>query len=154
MTRRSTVHATFVIERSYPATPERVFQAFADPTAQARWFSAPPAWEQSRGKMEFKVGGKEHLSSTPPGHKPHTYDATYLDIVPSKRIIYVYEMFIGPNKISESLATVELAPEDHGKNKGTRLKLTGQGAFLDGYDDAGSREKGTHGLLDALGKSF
>ena len=150
MTKRSTVHATFVIERTYPATPERVYQAFADSKAKARWFSAPTEWEQSRGKMEFKVGGKEYVSSTPPGHKPHTYDCTYLDIVPNERIIYVYEMHIGPNKISESLATIELAPD----GKGTKLKLTEQGAFLDGYDDAGSREKGTHGLLDALGKSF
>ncbi len=150
MTKRSTVHATFTIERTYPATLERVYQAFADPKAKARWFSAPAAWEQSRGKMEFKVGGKEYVSSTPPGHKPHTYDCTYLDIVPNERIIYVYEMHIGPNKISESLATIELAPD----GKGTKLKLTEQGAFLDGYDDAGSREKGTHGLLDALGKSF
>ena len=29
MTKRSTVHDTFVIERTYPATPERVYQAFA-----------------------------------------------------------------------------------------------------------------------------
>jgi uncharacterized protein YndB with AHSA1/START domain len=150
MTKRSTVHATFVIERTYPATPERVWQAFADPKAKARWFVAPAEWEQSRGKTEFKVGGKEYLSSTPPGHKPYTYEATYLDIVPNERIIYVYEMHSGSNKISESLATVELAPA----GKGTKLKLTEQGAFLDGYDDAGSREKGTHGLLDQLGKSL
>ena len=150
MTKRSTVHDTFVIERTYPATPERVYQAFADPQAKARWFAAPAEWEQSRGTLEFKAGGKEFLSSTPPGHKPHTYEATYLDIMPNERIVYVYEMHIGPNKISASLATIELAPE----GKGTKLKLTEQGVFLDGYDDAGSREKGTHGLLDQLGKSL
>jgi activator of Hsp90 ATPase-like protein len=37
---------------------------------------------------------------------------------------------------------------------GTRLKLTEQGAFLDGYDDAGSRERGTGSLMDALEKSL
>jgi hypothetical protein len=36
----------------------------------------------------------------------------------------------------------------------TRLVMTEQGAFLDGYDDAGSRERGTNFLLDALGKSL
>jgi uncharacterized protein YndB with AHSA1/START domain len=41
-----------------------------------------------------------------------------------------------------------------GAGKGTRLVLTEQGAFLDGYDDAGSRERGTGGLLDALEKSL
>jgi uncharacterized protein YndB with AHSA1/START domain len=154
MTTHSAVHGTFTIERTYPASPERVYQAFADPKAKARWFAAPKEWEQSRGKMEFKPGGKEFLSSTPPGHKPHTFDCTYLDIVPNERIVYVYEMHIGENKISASLATIELAPAGTGTGTGTRLKITEQGVFLDGYDDSGSREKGTHGLLDQLGKAL
>jgi hypothetical protein len=37
---------------------------------------------------------------------------------------------------------------------GTKLVVTEQGAFLDGYDDAGSREKGTGFLLDRLGASL
>jgi len=32
--------------------------------------------------------------------------------------------------------------------------MTEQGAFLDGYDDAGSREHGSNFLLDALGNSL
>jgi hypothetical protein len=32
--------------------------------------------------------------------------------------------------------------------------VTEQGAFLDGYDDAGAREQGTGLLLDALGASL
>ena len=32
----------------------------------------------------------------------------------------------------------------------SRFKVTEQGAFLDGYDDAGSREKGTVALLERL----
>ena len=45
---------------------------------------------------------------------------------------------------------IELAPT----GAGTRLKITEQGAFLDGYDDAGSREHGTGLLLDRLGASL
>jgi len=37
-----------------------------------------------------------------------------------------------------------------GKDGGTKLVLTEQGAFLDGFDDAGGREKGTEGLLNFL----
>jgi hypothetical protein len=36
----------------------------------------------------------------------------------------------------------------------TTLRVTEQGAFLDGYDDAGSRVHGTGHLLDALGASL
>jgi hypothetical protein len=48
-------------------------------------------------------------------------------------------MYVDGTKISVSLATVEFAKT----GKGTRLTVTEQGAFLDGYDDAGSRERGT-----------
>ncbi len=59
-------------------------------------------------------------------------------------------MYVGGTKISVSLATVEFAKADNG----TTLTVTEQGAFLDGYDDAGSRERGTSELLDSLGRSL
>jgi uncharacterized protein YndB with AHSA1/START domain len=66
--------------------------------------------------------------------------------VPDRRIVYAYAMHLDDVKISVSLATIEFA----GAGAGTRLVVTEQGAFLDGYDDAGSREHGTGGLLDKL----
>ena len=59
-------------------------------------------------------------------------------------------MHLDDKKISVSLATIQLK----GGSGNTTLKVTEQGAFLDGYDDAGSREHGTGHLLDALGASL
>jgi hypothetical protein len=53
-------------------------------------------------------------------------------------------------RISRRALTVEFKPA----GVGTRLIYTEQGAFLDGYDDAGSREHGTRGLLDKLGAAL
>jgi len=78
------------------------------------------------------------------------FDAVYFDVVPNQRLVYGYEMRLDDRKISVSLATIELAPAD----EGTRLKVTEQGAFLDGYDDAGKREHGTGLLLDRLGAAL
>jgi uncharacterized protein YndB with AHSA1/START domain len=36
---RSVVHATFCIERTYPASPAQVFKALTDPAAKAKWFT-------------------------------------------------------------------------------------------------------------------
>jgi len=60
-------------------------------------------------------------------------------------------MHLNEAKISVSLATMELKPEGPGR---TTLKVTEQGAFLDGYDDDGSRERGTSFLLDRIGESL
>lgn len=150
MSARKTDHATFSIERIYPATPARVYRAWSDPEAKAQWFVGPKGWNQDRREIDFRIGGHEHVSGGPQGSAPHRFDATYYDIVPNERIIYGYEMHIGDKRISVSLATIELKPE----GKGTRLVFTEQAVFLDGYDDKGSREHGTNGLLDQLGASF
>ena len=79
-----------------------------------------------------------------------TFDAVYYDIVPRERIIYAYEMHLDDRKISVSLATLQIKPE----GQRTRLTVDEQGAFLDGYDDAGSRERGTRDLLEKIGASL
>ena len=147
MTQRKTEHATFTIERVFDAKPARVFKAFADPKAKAQWFAGPAEWTQRGRELDFRVGGRERLSGGPKGGQIHSFDALYQDIVPDERIIYSYDMHLDDKRISVSLATIELKPA----GAGTRLVFTEQGVFLDGYDDAGSRERGTQGLLDKLG---
>lgn len=150
MSQRTAVHGTFTLERSYPHAPARVFNAWADVKAKARWFRPPPDFHQKPLTSDFRPGGRENTVSTPPGGKPHAFDATYWDIIPNERIVYCYEMHIGDHKISVSLATIEFKPD----SSGTRLVITEQGVFLDGYDDAGSRERGTRGLLEQLAQSL
>jgi len=55
MTDHSVTHATFSLERSYPLPPARVFAAWADPAAKARWFAGP----DSGHELDFRVGGRE-----------------------------------------------------------------------------------------------
>jgi uncharacterized protein YndB with AHSA1/START domain len=76
----------------------------------------------------------------------HSFNARYQDIVPNERIIYSYDMNLDEKRISVSFATIEF----EAAGSGTKLTITEQGAFLDGYDDAGSRERGTRWLLDKL----
>jgi uncharacterized protein YndB with AHSA1/START domain len=146
---RSVVHATFTLKRSYRAAPARVFKAFADPAAKAKWFGAPGDGVKT-SSMDFRVGGREHSSGRIPNGPSYTFDALYEDIVPDERIIYSYQMTIDGKRISVSVATIELRPA----GTGTELSLTEMGAFLDGLDNAGQRELGTKDLLDKLGASL
>ena len=147
---RSVVHAMFSLERTYLAPPARVFHALADPDAKARWFSGGSGYTVLERHMDVRPGGRERVQGRWASGTISTFDATYHDVVPDQRLVYAYEMHQDDRKISVSLATVELKPA----GTGTRIVITEQGAFLDGYDDAGSREKGTGFLLDRLGASL
>ncbi len=144
MTERSTDHATFALERTYAASPARVFAAWADPTAKASWFGPPE--NKGEHSLEFSVGGHERLTVNTDDGARYTYDALYRDIVPDTRIVYVYEMYRDDTRLSVSVATVEFETA----GEGTRLVLTEQGVFLDGQDTPAAREDGTKPLLVAL----
>ena len=150
MSGRSTHHATFVVERTYAAPPARVFNAFADPAAKARWFAGPHDWQQGKREFDFRIGGRECNSGGPAGGAVHSFNCVYQDIVPNERIVYVYDMHLDDRRISVSLTTVEFEPA----GAGTRLIFTEQGVFLDGYDDAAGREQGTRWLLDKLDEAL
>jgi uncharacterized protein YndB with AHSA1/START domain len=147
MSKRSATHGSFTLERVYDAAPARVFKAWADPAIKARWFVGIEGWQLLERSIDFRVGGKERLSGRKGSGVVSTFDAIYHDIVPEQRIIYCYDMRLDDVHISASLATIELAPA----GAGTRLTFTEQAVFLDGYDDSGSRERGTRILLEQLG---
>lgn len=142
---RSVVHATFNLERTYDTSPARVWKALTDQTAKAQWFGAPSdEIEILERAMDVRPGGRERLKGRFGGQVVSTYDATYYDVIKNERLVYCYEMHLDDRKISVSVTTLQLKAD----GKRTRLLLTEQGAFLDGYDDAGSRERGTSELLD------
>lgn len=145
MSQRNTTHATFVIERDLPHPPAKVFAAYADPKKKAKWFGGPPEWK-SEHRMDFRVGGKETSTGGPPGGVVHKMSGEYWDIVENERIVMSYEMHLGATRISVSLGTTEFKPN----GVGSKLTYTEQGAYLDGYDDAGQREEGTRELLGQL----
>lgn len=147
---RSVVHATFSIERTYSASPARVFKALSDPAAKAGWFAGGPGHTIVAREMDVRNGGREHVKGRWDSGVVSCFDAVYHDVVQDQRIVYSYVMHINERKISVSMATIEL----QAAGAGTRIVMTEQGAFLDGYDDAGSREQGTNFLLDALGRSL
>lgn len=148
---RSVVHATFHLERTYDAPVARVWTAFTDESAKRKWFGGTPGrWELLERRMDVRAGGKERLKGRWEGGVVSTFDAIYHDVIPNERLVYSYEMRLDEMKISVSLATIQLKAA----GGGTTLMVTEQGAFLDGYDDAGAREHGTGLLLDALGASL
>ena len=146
MTERSIAHGSFTVVRTYPASIARVWQAWSDPVAKAKWFGSPSKPEDV---FEFRVGGREYNAATM-GADLYTFDVRYQDIIEHERIIYTYEMTMNGQRISVSLATIQLEPD----GTGTKLTVVEHGAFLDGLDHVAQREEGTNYLMTALGKSL
>jgi uncharacterized protein YndB with AHSA1/START domain len=156
MTKRSQTHATFVLERVYPVSVERVWEAFADAEIKRQWFGRPEFSEQNR-REDFRVGG----IAIHDGRRGNTgplsqFRATYTDIVPHQRIIYSYDMWLDGVHASTSITTIVFEPSESNGRPCTRLTFTEQGVHLDGVHGPGpqaaaGREEGTAGLLDAIG---
>ena len=152
MEKPSVIHSTFVVERAYPAAPERVFAAFADPASKRRWFVETSGHEVEHYEMDFRAGGREHtrFRFRKPGTPVHgltcVNDAGYLDIMPNRRLVMASTMAVDGRCISASLVTVELLPS----SAGTDLILTHQSAFFEGSDGPEMREAGWRELLSRL----
>jgi len=150
MSQRNTQHDTFTIERRYPVPPRRVFDAFADQTKKARWFGCIEGWKVAEHTIDFRVGGREVWRGGPPKGTQHRNDTVYHDIVPNERIVWSYTMHVADRPISVSLTTLELCPD----GAGTRLRFVEQGVYLDDYDGAADRVRGTNDLLDSLDRAL
>ena len=153
MTEPTVTHSTFVIEKTFPFSPEHVFSAFSDSTKKRRWYAAGRSVELEQFEMDFRPGGHDRAlyrfgpASPFPG-APLLYETTYQDIVPDRRIIISYSMSIGGRCVSASLTTFEFLPSA----EGTDLVFTEQGAFFEGSDGPQMREQGWRKLLDQLGE--
>jgi len=127
------IHDTFVIQRSYLATPSRVFAAFASAEARSIWCAIGDV-EEAEGEavfaeFDFRIGGRERWGFTLDG-TTYRVDSQYYDIVPEQRIIYAYEIYVNDARISVSVATIEFAMN----GDGTALAWTEHGAYIDGIE--------------------
>jgi uncharacterized protein YndB with AHSA1/START domain len=143
-------HGVFTVARDFPHPPAALYRAFADPQAKARWFTGDDEWTPIEREMDLRAGGREIAKGRWRGGMVTSFEAIYLDIVPEARLVYAYTMHLDERKISASLATVEIASAPGG----SRLTITEQGVFFNGYKDNGARERGTRELVERIARTL
>ena len=95
------------LHRVLRATPEKVFRAFLDPDAMAKWLP-PNGFTGKVHHLDAKVGGTYKMSFTnfTTGHS-HSFGGEYLEIVPNECIRHT-DKFDDPNLPGEMQTTVSL----------------------------------------------
>lgn len=98
---------TLRLHRVLRATPERVYRAFLDPDAMAKWLP-PNGFTGKVDHVDARVGGTYRMSFTNlgTGHG-HSFGGEYLELVPGERIRHT-DRFDDPNLPGEMLTTVSL----------------------------------------------
>jgi uncharacterized protein YndB with AHSA1/START domain len=138
-------HSTFTLERRYPASVERVFEAWANPEARKRWMA-----QGAEHSQDFVVGGLETVKGFDGQGRPLTYEARYAEIVPNERILTTSTLHTEDRLSTVSVTSVEFQAED----AGTLLVLTEHGVYVAGQEQPAWREHGTGQQLDTLAAEF
>lgn len=97
------------LHRVFRAPAERLYRAFLDPDAMAKWL--PPHGFTGRvHHMDARVGGSYRMSFTnlTTGHS-HAFGGEYLELVPNERLVYT-DRFEDPDLPGEMRTTVTLRP--------------------------------------------
>jgi uncharacterized protein YndB with AHSA1/START domain len=113
---------TIRLHRVLRATPERVYLAFLDADALAKWLP-PNGFTCKVHQLDAKVGGSHRMSFTNfTTGKGHSFGGTYLDLTPHERIRYT-DKFDDPNLPGEMQVTVSLKKV----SVGTELSVVQEG---------------------------
>ena len=98
---------TVKLHRVLTAKPERVYRAFLDADALAKWLP-PYGFTARMHHFEPKVDGTYKMSFTnfTTGHS-HSFGGVYKELVPSERLVYVNK-FDDPNLPGEMTNTIVL----------------------------------------------
>ena len=113
---------TVRLHRVLRAKPEKVYRAFTDAEALARWLP-PHGFTCKVDHLDAKVGGSFKMSfrNFTSGNR-HAFGGKYLELVPNERLKYT-DTFDDPNLKGEMVTTVVLRPV----SCGTELNVVQEG---------------------------
>jgi uncharacterized protein YndB with AHSA1/START domain len=98
---------TIRLHRVLRTTPEKVYRAFLEPAALAKWIP-PYGFTCKVHSLDARVGGSFRMSFTNfgTGHS-HSFGGTYHELVPNEKLRYS-DKFDDPNLPGEMTVTVNL----------------------------------------------
>jgi len=130
---------TIRLHRVLRATPERIYRAFLDADALAKWLP-PNGFTGKVHHLEARVGGTHKMSFTNfTTGKSHSFGGRYLELVPHERIRYT-DQFDDPNlpgemQVTVALTNVSVGTELHIVQDGVPAVIPPEACYL-GWQDS------------------
>jgi len=137
--------SSLVISRTYPASVERVFNAWTDANQLGQWF-APTDDYTTKANVDLRIGHEYRIAITHKGGNVHTILGTYRVIDPPRKLVYTWRWESGP--AADTLVTVDFTPS----GQFTEVTITHE-QFLD-TEARDKHNEGWNGCLNRLERTL
>ena len=134
---------SLTLTRSYPVAPEKVWRAWTDPQAVAKWWGPGPGEPVSTAELDVRVGGRFRIVFGGPDGKMHECAGTYKEVVPYRRLVFTWSW---PNTTPERISVVTI--EFRGSENATELVFRHEALFDEKVRD--DHKRGWSSSLDKL----
>jgi len=125
--------STIRLHRVFKTTPERLYKAFLDPDAMAKWLP-PHGFTGKVHSMDARVGGSYKMSFTNLGTgSGHSFGGEYLELVPGKRIVHTDRFdtgLVGTMKVTIDMKKVMVGTEVSITQEGVRDAIPAEMCYL------------------------
>ncbi len=102
---RSNSHSLKIV-RTFDASPERVYQAWADPSVVKRWFGPTPEFSTPIVEVDLRIGGTYRIGMKSPDGELYVATGVYQEIVPNEKLVFTWR-WENDSFSPETLVTVE-----------------------------------------------
>jgi uncharacterized protein YndB with AHSA1/START domain len=100
----------FTMERTFSAPREMVFRAWTEPEHLAHWWG-PTGWTLPICTVDLRPGGAWHYCMRGPNGEESCGKATYREIVPSERLVYLDAFADAEGNVNEEMPQMEITVE-------------------------------------------
>jgi uncharacterized protein YndB with AHSA1/START domain len=137
--------AALRITRTLATSREKVFRAWTDPKALAKWFAPTDQFRTTVPEFQARQGGRYNIEMHDPSGQHHSVRGTFREVRPPERLVFTWtwDREPGQQEPGDTLVTVELF--DRGGS--TELVLTHER-----LPNVEEREKHDHGWAGCLGR--
>ena len=138
---------SLTLNRRFPVAPEKVWRAWTDPQAIAKWWGPGQGEPVSLAQADVRIGGRFRIVFGGADGKAHECAGVYREVVPNRKLVFTWT-WLNSTPERESLVTIRFRGRSETEGGGTDLEFRHE-QFIDEKvrDD---HQRGWSGSLDKL----